>query len=130
MNLLQHFSRARLYSGVPGLFRYAYRKYLGNYFHWPKIRRANEQLAKVFEERAKELNCWEEVKDYRWYHAVDLGNGLVTPGANDYRVELPSFGFPSSMKGMRVLDVGSATGFFAFEFERRGADVTSVDILL
>jgi tRNA (mo5U34)-methyltransferase len=29
---------------------------------------------------------------------------------------------------MSVLDVGSATGFFAFEFERRGAQVTSVEL--
>src|SRR5262245_60388514 len=32
------------------------------------------------------------------------------------------------MSGMTALDVGSATGFFAFEFERRGADVTSVEL--
>jgi tRNA (mo5U34)-methyltransferase len=128
MNMVQRFARARIDKGLPGLFRYAYRKYLGDYFYWPRIRRKNEQLSKTFKERAKELNYWEEVKDYIWYHAIDLGNGLVTPGPNDYRAELPSFGFPSSMKGMNALDVGSATGFFAFEFERRGADVTSVDI--
>ena len=29
---------------------------------------------------------------------------------------------------MHVLDVGSATGFFAFEFERRGAHVVSVEV--
>jgi hypothetical protein len=32
------------------------------------------------------------------------------------------------MRGMTVLDVGSATGFFAFEFERRGAEVVSVEL--
>jgi tRNA (mo5U34)-methyltransferase len=32
------------------------------------------------------------------------------------------------MRGMRVLDVGSATGFFAFEFEKRGASVVSVEL--
>jgi hypothetical protein len=32
------------------------------------------------------------------------------------------------MRGMTVLDVGSATGFFAFEFERRGATVVSVEL--
>lgn len=32
------------------------------------------------------------------------------------------------MRGMHVLDVGSGTGFFAFEFERRGAQVVSVDL--
>jgi SAM-dependent methyltransferase len=32
------------------------------------------------------------------------------------------------MKGMDVLDIGSATGFFCFEFEIRGANVTSVEL--
>ncbi len=36
--------------------------------------------------------------------------------------------FPENMSGMTVLDVGSATGFFAFEFERRGARVISVEL--
>jgi len=35
----------------------------------------------------------------------------------DFRQSLPCFQFPEDMRGMRVLDVGSATGFFAFEFE-------------
>ena len=35
------------------------------------------------------------------------------------------FHFPDRMRGMTVLDAGSATGFFAFEFERRGARVVS-----
>ena len=44
----------------------------------------------------------------------------VTPGLYDYRATLDNFHFPENMEGMTVLDVGSATGFFAFEFERRG----------
>ena len=54
-----------------------------------------------------------------WYHTVDLGDGIITPGVYDYRKELEHFHFPDVMSGMRVLDVGSATGFFAFEFEKR-----------
>ena len=65
---------------------------------------------------------------FYWYHVVDLGNGVVTPGDYDYRSSIDVFGFPGDMRGMRVLDVGSATGFFAFEFERRGADVYSVEL--
>ncbi|HEY1189837.1 MAG TPA: hypothetical protein VGE74_19465 [Gemmata sp.] len=68
------------------------------------------------------------VDDYYWYHTVDLGNGLVTPGDYDFRDQVSAFGSPADMTGMRVLDVGSATGFFAFEFERRGAQVTSVEL--
>jgi len=63
-----------------------------------------------------------------WYHCVDLGEGIVTPGDYDYRENLCRFNFPLDMSGKRVLDVGSATGFFAFEFERRGAEVTSVEL--
>jgi SAM-dependent methyltransferase len=59
---------------------------------------------------------------------VDLGDGLVTPGDYDYRNDLDSFGFPEDMTGMNVLDVGTATGYFAFEFERRGANVVAVDL--
>jgi 2-polyprenyl-3-methyl-5-hydroxy-6-metoxy-1,4-benzoquinol methylase len=69
-----------------------------------------------------------DVRGYYWYHTVDLGDGLVTPGMYDYRQALPIYRFPDSMRGMRALDVGSATGFFAFEFERRGARVVSVDL--
>src|SRR4029077_12566935 len=32
------------------------------------------------------------------------------------------------LRGTSVLDVGSATGFFAFEFARRGAHVVSVEL--
>jgi SAM-dependent methyltransferase len=68
------------------------------------------------------------LEHYYWYHAVDLRGGVVTPGDYDFRAQLPAFGFPDDMTGMRVLDVGSATGFFAFEFERRGAEVVSVEL--
>jgi tRNA (mo5U34)-methyltransferase len=85
-----------------------------------------EQLD-AFVRRAESLGLG-PVRDFYWYHTVDLGDGLVTPGTYDYRATLPAFGFPESMRGMRVLDVGSATGFFAFEFERRGARVVSVEL--
>lgn len=52
----------------------------------------------------------------------------MTPGDYDYRGDLGSFGFPADMTGLRALDVGSATGFFAFEFEKRGAEVVSVEL--
>jgi tRNA (mo5U34)-methyltransferase len=68
------------------------------------------------------------VADYYWYHTVDLGDGFVTPGDYDFRDTVERFPFPADMTGMTVLDVGSATGFFAFEFERRGAAVTSVEL--
>jgi tRNA (mo5U34)-methyltransferase len=68
------------------------------------------------------------VSRYYWYHTIDLGGGLITPGLYDYRESISSFPFPSDMTGMKVLDVGPATGFFSFEFERRGARVTAMEL--
>ena len=81
-----------------------------------------------FQARSRQLGCADEVANLYWYHTIDLGNGLITPGDYDYRSAVATFPFPRDMHGMTVLDVGSATGFFAFEFERRGADVVSVEL--
>ncbi|MDA1314335.1 MAG: methyltransferase domain-containing protein [Acidobacteria bacterium] len=80
-----------------------------------------------FNERLRALG-YDEATRYYWYHVIDLGEGLVTPGLYDLRKSLDRFRFPENMSGMRVLDVGSATGFFSFEFARRGAQVTSVEL--
>jgi tRNA (mo5U34)-methyltransferase len=69
-----------------------------------------------------------DIDRYYWYHAIDLPGGVTTPGMYDYRSTLEPFHLPERMDGMSVLDIGSASGFFAFEFERRGAQVTSVDL--
>lgn len=64
-----------------------------------------------------------------WFHRMDLGNGVVTPGWSDPVADkLPYFGLPADLSGKRVLDVGCAEGFFSFEAERRGAaEVVAVD---
>lgn len=64
-----------------------------------------------------------------WYHTIDLGNGLVSKGVYDHRPVADCYGIPESLAGLRVLDVGTADGFFAFEMERRGADkVVAMDL--
>jgi tRNA (mo5U34)-methyltransferase len=83
--------------------------------------------AEEFDRRARALG-FDDIGNYYWYHTVELPHGLVTPGVYDFRQSLPCFPFPEDMRGMRVLDVGSATGFFAFEFEKRGASVVSVEL--
>jgi len=83
--------------------------------------------AAEFRRRAHERGLG-DVDRYYWYHTVDLGEGLVTPGLHDYRRRIGEFRFPDDMSDMNVLDVGSATGFFAFEFEKRGAHVVSVEV--
>jgi hypothetical protein len=65
-----------------------------------------------------------------WYHSIDLGDGLVTPGWFDLRGSAAKVPLPERLDGMRCLDVGTWDGFWAFELERRGAaEVVAVDIL-
>ena len=64
-----------------------------------------------------------------WYHVIDLGDGLHTPGHFDMAQFLDHYNLPESMAGMRVLDVGTSNGFFAYDFEKRGADeVVAVEL--
>jgi tRNA (mo5U34)-methyltransferase len=63
----------------------------------------------------------QHMQQYSWYHTVDLGQGVVTPGQYDHRNLLHHYGIPDDLTGKTVLDVGPAQGFFAFEFETRGA---------
>lgn len=70
----------------------------------------------------------EKISGYQWYHTIDLGHGVATPGYVDHRSQLPFYHLPEDMTGMRVLDVATFDGFWAFEFERRGAEVTAIDV--
>jgi tRNA (mo5U34)-methyltransferase len=62
-----------------------------------------------------------QVADLRWYHTIDLGNGVVTKGIDDTPVRLARLDLPASFAGQTVLDIGAWDGFFSFEAERRGA---------
>jgi tRNA (mo5U34)-methyltransferase len=63
-----------------------------------------------------------------WYHTIELPDGTVTDGRFDHRPLVPYYGLPQSLSGMRALDVGTADGFWAFEMERRGADVIALEV--
>ena len=63
-----------------------------------------------------------------WYHTMDLGHGVVTPGWFDLRPIVDRMPWPD-VKGKRCLDVGPWDGFLSFELERRGAaEVVATDI--
>ena len=57
----------------------------------------------------------------RWYHTIDLGQGVVTQGVDNSPERLARLHLPSDLSGRSVLDVGAWDGFFSFEAERRGA---------
>jgi tRNA (mo5U34)-methyltransferase len=65
-----------------------------------------------------------------WYHRIELAPGLVTPGTHDSPAglaRLDAIGLPRSCRGLRALDIGCRDGFYAFELERRGAEVVGLD---
>lgn len=62
-----------------------------------------------------------------WYHQIEIKPGIVTPGINNSAKVLELLDIPPNCSGMKVLDIGTRDGFFAFEFEKRGAEVVGVD---
>lgn len=64
-----------------------------------------------------------------WYHPIEIRPGIITPGANEARMVLDALELPADCRGMRALDLGTRDGFFAFELERRGAEVVAVDYM-
>jgi tRNA (mo5U34)-methyltransferase len=58
-----------------------------------------------------------------WFHSIDVGNGVITPGFKSHEMCNAEAGtiFSYPVKGKTVLDIGAWDGFFSFEAERRGA---------
>jgi tRNA (mo5U34)-methyltransferase len=71
----------------------------------------------------------DRISAIEWYHTIELGDGVVTPGFVDHRQQVRNYHFPPSLEGMRCLDVATFDGFWAFEMERRGAaEVVAIDV--
>jgi SAM-dependent methyltransferase len=62
-----------------------------------------------------------------WYQTVELGNGLCSKGRVDLRGTVDQQ-LPESLEGKTALDLGTCDGFWAFEMEERGAEVTALDV--
>jgi tRNA (mo5U34)-methyltransferase len=62
-----------------------------------------------------------EVASRTWFHTIDLGDGVVTPGHKNTLSEVDAMRLPASLGGQTVLDIGAYDGFYSFEAERRGA---------
>ncbi|MGH9129979.1 MAG: class I SAM-dependent methyltransferase [Acidimicrobiales bacterium] len=59
----------------------------------------------------------------KWFHSIDLGDGVVTAGNKSVQVlarEVEALNLPD-LAGKSVLDIGAWDGYFSFEAERRGA---------
>lgn len=62
-----------------------------------------------------------------WWHHIYLGPGITTNGTCKNVKLLPSLKLPTDLSRWTVLDIGAWDGFFSFECERRGAEVTALD---
>jgi tRNA (mo5U34)-methyltransferase len=89
---------------------------------------AQDQLAAGRKKRAEATSLQEVVDASSWYHTLELPGNIVTAGAHDHRQLVDRMGLPDSLEGVRALDVATFDGFWAFELERRGADVVAVDL--
>ena len=69
-----------------------------------------------------------QAREHSWYHTLELAPDLVTEGWFDLRPYLHHYGLPERMDGMRALEIGTWDGFWAFEMERRGAEVVALDL--
>jgi SAM-dependent methyltransferase len=83
------------------------------------LRYSSSVSAEEFEARCREIP-W-------WYHSYYFDNGFSVRGDYDIGADVANYGFPESMEGMRVLDIGTGAGWFAFYFEQLGAEVVTVD---
>ena len=65
-----------------------------------------------------------------WFHSYEIVPGVITPGIQptNARAIFEVFGVPRDLGGKRVLEVATYDGPLAFEAERRGAQVTALDI--
>ena len=97
---------------------------------WKKIADKIRPVDSVKETESVTDNSGDKAEsDIIWYHSIDLGNGIKTKGMFDHAPILEKYKLPESLEGKRVLDVATFDGFWAFEFEKRGAkEVVALDL--
>jgi SAM-dependent methyltransferase len=62
------------------------------------------------------------------YHRLHLTPDLCIEGDYDMRRYVDLYGIPDDLAGLKVLDVGTAAGYFALECARRGGEVVAIDV--
>jgi tRNA (mo5U34)-methyltransferase len=73
-----------------------------------------------------------EVAKYKWYHSIDLGDGVVTPGIELFS-HLWAFiarqvnASGADYAGKKVLDIGCRDCLHALRAEAKGASVVAID---
>jgi len=70
------------------------------------------------------------IRSRSWLHGFEIAPGITSPGRVrvDAASALDYYGVPGNLSGRRALDIGARDGPYSFELERRGAEVTALDI--
>lgn len=70
----------------------------------------------------------DEIENTSWYHTIDFPGIATTKGFFDLR-RTAERALPDDLSGQRCLDACTASGFWAFEMEKRGATETvAIDV--
>ena len=91
------------------------------------LRKIKEDLTESIVLLIEKLMLIDKIKRFPfWYHKIELPMGITTPGWAPLNIEI--YKIPEDMTGLRVLDVGSWDGYWAFEALKRGArQVVAID---
>jgi tRNA (mo5U34)-methyltransferase len=85
------------------------------------------------EDRFAHVRAWHaKLSEAGWWHSFELPDGRIIEGVatlDALRHRIAQFPIPERLAGKRVLDIGTWDGWFAFEMERRGAEVMAIDRL-
>src|ERR1700733_1363854 len=100
--------------GGPLLPSYPPRDYLG-------------QLDDDFQAELARRRADADLSDLVWYHATELPDGGVRPGAWALRGHETDYLGGVGVAGKRVLELGPATGYLTFYLERMGAEVVAFE---
>ena len=86
------------------------------------------QLGDEFQARLAAEYAGVQPEQCDFYHTMAFGGGEVRRGVWDLRGRERSYLGWVDVEGLRVLEVGTATGHLAFHMEERGADVVCFDL--
>src|SRR3954447_19993265 len=90
--------------------------------------RAVEESTAIEKGKGGPTDLLQRIKEIPWYHTIELATGVVTHGEFDLRPHVDRHHLPERMDGMRAIDIATFNGFWAFEMERRGAEVVALDL--
>jgi len=96
---------------------------------WPQFPPLNYlgQLSEQFQEQMARERDYLELDDCSFYHASTLRDGSFISGPWDLRGHEAEYLGNISLRGMRVLELGPATGHLSYYMETEGASVVCFD---